>query len=63
METDKRCPYCASPNVRLRDGVLRLRIVPVVGGGPGIERSYLVYCCPACGRDFDETEIQAGEDT
>jgi hypothetical protein len=61
METDKRCPFCASPNVRLRDGMLRVRTVPVVGGGPGEDRTFLVFRCLACGRGFDETEIEAGK--
>ena len=61
MEDVKNCPFCGGSDIRLREGVLRLRIVPVVGGGPGEERSYLVYRCLACGRAFDETEKEAGE--
>jgi DNA-directed RNA polymerase subunit RPC12/RpoP len=63
MDKDMRCPFCGSPSVRLWEGVLRVRTVPAVGGGPGIERSYLVYRCLACGRGFDETEIEAGVGT
>jgi transposase-like protein len=59
-ETDERCPFCASPNVHLREGMLRVRTVPVVGG-PGEDRAFLVFRCLGCGRAFDETETEAGE--
>ena len=59
MATEKTCPFCGGSDISLREGMLRVRTVPAVGGGPGIERSYLVYRCLACGRGFDETE--AGE--
>ena len=61
MATEKTCPFCGGSDIRLREGMLRVRTVPAVGGGPGIERSYLVYRCLACGRAFDETEKEAGE--
>lgn len=61
METDTHCPFCASPDVRLREGVLRVRTVPGVGGGPYEDRAFLVFRCLTCGRAFDETEIEAGE--
>lgn len=61
METIRTCPFCGSPNVRLREGMLRVRTVPVVGGGPGEDRAFLVFSCLGCGRGFDETEIEAGE--
>jgi hypothetical protein len=31
-------------------------------GGSGVERNYLVYCCLACGRGFDETGAGGGPD-
>jgi hypothetical protein len=60
MEAVKNCPICGSLDIRLREGVLRLRIVPVVGGGPGEDRAFLVFKCLACGRGFDEIEAQEG---
>ena len=59
MDKDKRCPFCASPDVRLREGMLRVRTVPVVGEGPWEDRAFLVFRCLACGRGFDE--VEAGE--
>lgn len=58
METDKRCPFCASPDVRLREGMLRVRVVPVAGGGPSEDRAFLVFRCLGCGRGFDEIEAE-----
>jgi DNA-directed RNA polymerase subunit RPC12/RpoP len=60
METNTRCPFCDSPDVRLREAMLRVRVVPVVGGGPWEDRAFLVFRCLTCGRGFDETEIEAG---
>jgi len=38
METDKRCPYCASPNVRLREGMLRVRVVAFITEYAAVDR-------------------------
>lgn len=62
METDKRCPFCASTDVRLREGMLRVRVVPVVDGGPYEDRAFLVFKCLTCGRAFDEIEAGEGQD-
>ena len=62
MEAKKTCPFCGSSNIRLREGILRVRIMPVVGGGPGIERTFPLYRCLACGRSFDGTETGEGPD-
>jgi hypothetical protein len=61
METDKSCPFCKSPSVRLWDGVLRVRTVSEVGGGPGEDRACLVFRCLTRGRGFEETEMATEE--
>jgi len=34
--------------------------MPVVGGGVGEDKNFLVFRCLACGRGFDEIEAQEG---
>jgi hypothetical protein len=63
MEDAKNCPFCGSSDIRLREGMLRDRTVPMVGDGPYEDRAFLVFRCLACGRGFDETEIEAEEGT
>jgi len=62
MEDKKTCPYCGSSNIRLREGIVRARTVPVEGGGPGVERTYPLYHCLSCGLGFDESEAGEGLD-
>ena len=63
METDKTCFFCGSSNIRLREGIIRARIVPGPDGGPGIEGAYPIYRCLACGRSFDEIEAGEGQES
>lgn len=49
METGKICPFCGGSDIRLREGMLRVRIMPVVGGGPSEDRAFLVFRCLTCG--------------
>jgi len=56
------CPYCGSPEVRLWEAVLTIRIVDRPEGGPGVKRKCPVYRCLACGRSFDEVEAQESQE-
>jgi len=40
MQTYKSCPFCGSHRVRLWDGVLRVYVMPVDAGKPGVERTF-----------------------
>ncbi len=58
MDDKLSCPFCGSFNIRLREGLLRVRIMPEDDGEPDEARGYLVYRCLACGRGFDEIEAE-----
>jgi len=60
MESKKTCPFCGSTMIRLQEGMLRIRVMPVIGGGPGVDRTFLVYRCLNCGRSFDKIEAEEG---
>jgi len=60
---NKSCPFCGSLGVRLEDGMLRARTMPVDVGEPDEEEGCLVYRCLSCGRSFDEIEAQEGPKT
>ena len=54
------CPYCESPQVRLWEAVITVRIVERPEGGQWAERKCPVYRCLACGHNFDEIEAEKG---
>jgi hypothetical protein len=62
MEAEKSCLFCGSSRIRQREGIIRIRVMPVVGGGPGVERTFPIYHCLACGRSFDEIEAKGSRD-
>lgn len=63
MDPQLSCLYCGSPQARLGEAVITVRLVGRPEGGPGRERKCQVFRCLDCGRSFDEVEAGEGPET